>query len=108
MRFKTCFGNLGLIGVAAWRSLGFAIHRFYGTASDAKKVKHAKILQEVCDASIGIAQLNGTVVVRLLVGIQPQAKAGEDAKERAVHQRAFGKLQDEVVATLCSELADQG
>src|SRR5947208_12890548 len=72
---------------------------------DVKEMGDAKIFQEIGDAMVRIQQLKSRMVVAVM-GVF-DAQAGEHAQERAVHEQAFGKVEDEMRTTVLREAVDQ-
>ena len=80
-----------------------------GTGDEVEEMDDAEVFEEFSDAGIGIEQFDGAAVVfGVFAGADHQAEAGKDTEKGAVHESAFGKVQDDADKILFNEFVQEG
>jgi len=104
MGFKAGAGEFHRGGVAGDN---FSKGRLGGNAAgNLEVIGYAQIVEQTDDAFVRIEQANIAIHVMACSLFQFQAEAGEDAQERAIHDGAAGKVQDENGVTFLQQLGD--
>ena len=109
MGFEAGAGHFFAAGVLGLHVLDWgAVGSFNGAFGYFEQVQHAEIFEEFRDAAVGIEQLDGAIDFVRLRRVQFQSEAGEDAEEGAVHEHAFGEIENETGIASLQELIEEG
>jgi hypothetical protein len=107
--FEAGAGDFFAAGVVSLHVFGrSAVRSADRTLSDFEQMQHAKIFEQFRDAAVGIEKLNGAIDFIGLRRVQFQAKPREHAEKGAVHEDAFGEVENETGVTALQQLIKEG
>src|SRR5579863_4475806 len=100
MGFEAGTGDLFVRGIDGFGHAGFdVVAEGQRAGFDLEEVEGAEVFEEFRDARGGVDEFNGGATV-LGLGIELEAEPGEDAKEGAIHEHAFGEINDKAFIAL--------
>ena len=109
MRFQTGAGDLFAAGDLGLDVLSRrAIRSAYRALGYLEEMQHAEVFQEFRDAAVGIEELDGAIDFVGLRRIQFQAEPSEHSQKGAVHEHAFGEVEDETGVAALQQLIEEG
>ena len=72
-----------------------------------EQMQHSEMLQQIGNACVRIEQFNRALGFVRLRRIHLQSESCQHAEKRAVHQRAFAQVQNEIIPSLLHQFIDQ-